>query len=221
MIKQAIVCAVAALFAAGVQAAAQAEGEGKWLVRAHALYLKPANKSDAGNGNSGITSAVLPADSVTVNSKTFPEVDISYFFTPNIAAELVLTYPQKQSVSVSSGPLNALGSLGTFKHLPPTLSLQYHFLPEGRFRPYVGLGVNYTRISSVNLAAGASALQLNSSSWGLAYGAGIDIRIEKNLFFNIDVKKINIESDLMLNGTKISHLKLDPLTVGVGLGWRF
>jgi outer membrane protein len=221
MFKKAIMCATVAALGAAYAASAQAEEEGKWLVRGRALYLKPANKSDAGNGNAGITSAVLPADSVVVNSKTFPELDITYFFTRNIAAELVLTYPQKQDVHVSNGPLNALGSLGTFKHLPPTLSLQYHFLPDGTFRPYVGVGVNYTRISNVSLNAGASTLQLDNSSVGLSYGAGFDVRIAKQWFLNLDVKKINIESDLKLNGTKISHLKLDPLAVSVGVGYRF
>jgi outer membrane protein len=34
--------------------------------------------------------------------------------------------------------------VGSVKHLPPTFSFQYHFMPDSKFRPYVGLGPNYT-----------------------------------------------------------------------------
>ena len=56
--------------------------------------------------------------------KTIPELDISYFFTPNIAAELVLTVPQEHRVYLNGT------DIGSFKHLPPTLTLQYHFMPQ-------------------------------------------------------------------------------------------
>ncbi len=193
--------------------------DGKWMVRARAVNLNMANQSDAGSG--ALTPALLPADAVHVSDKTIPEVDVSYFFTPHIAAELILTYPQKHSVSITSGPLAE--SVGSFKHLPPTLTLQYHFLPEGQFRPYVGAGLNYTRISSVNLRsdiAGAT-LGLESHSVGGALQAGIDIKLARSLFLNLDVKKLYIDSDLTVNGVKSSHLNLDPLAFGVGLGWRF
>jgi outer membrane protein len=113
--------------------------------------------------------------------------------------------------------------IGSFKHLPPTLTLQYHFLPDGQIRPYVGMGINYTRISGVSLRsniAGAN-LQLESSSVGGALQAGVDVKLTKNMFLNFDIKKIYIASDIMVNGTKSSAIKLDPLAVGVGIGWRF
>lgn len=215
VMKQAVLGMVIAM--AAVPAVAQQQGN--WLVRARVVHLDWANKSDAGSG--ALTPALLPADTVKVNNKAIPEVDITYFFTKNIAAELILTYPQKQNVTISSGPLAE--PVGTFKQLPPTLTLQYHFLPDGQIRPYVGLGVNYTRISGVNLRSniGGAGLQLESSSVGASFQAGVDFKLSNNLFLNVDVKKISIESDLMANGVKSSHLKLDPLAVGVGLGWRF
>lgn len=211
--------AVLGLAVALAAAPTVAQQEGNWLVRARAVHLNWANKSDAGTG--ALTAALLPADTVKVNNKAIPEIDITYFFTKNLAAELILTYPQKQNVTISSGPLAE--PVGTFKQLPPTLTLQYHFLPDGQIRPYVGLGVNYTHISGVNLRSniGGATLQLESSSVGASLQAGVDFKLSNNLFPNVDVKKINIESDLMANGVKSSHLKLDPLAVGVGLGWRF
>ncbi|MBL8384773.1 MAG: OmpW family protein [Burkholderiales bacterium] len=217
MLKRAIV----SLAIAAAALPAMAQQEGKWMVRVRAVNLDMANKSDAGNGNLGVTAAVLPADAIRVSDKLIPEVDISYFITKNIAAELILTYPQKHDVTITSGALAE--PVGSFKHLPPTLTLQYHFLPDGQFRPYVGAGLNYTRVSGVSLRSnrGGVDLQLDSSSWGPALQAGFDVKLSRNMFLNVDLKKIYIESDVKANGTKISHVKLDPLAFGVGIGWRF
>ena len=196
--------------------AAAQEAQGNWLIRARAVRLDMANKSDP------IPALAVPRDAITVNDKTIPEVDISYFFTPNIAAELVLTVPQKQTVTVQQSALGGPVDIGTFKHLPPTLMLQYHFLPEATFRPYVGAGLNYTRISSVKLAVPTvGPLQLDNSSFGLALGAGVDIAIAKNVFLNFDVKKVQISSDVTQWGQKLSTVKLDPWLFGVGVGYRF
>ncbi|MEW5888353.1 MAG: OmpW family outer membrane protein [Pseudomonadota bacterium] len=208
------------LLAMGSAAALPAlAAEGNWMVRARAVYIDPANKSEAGSG--ALNPTLLPADSIHVSAKTIPEVDISYFFTKNLAAELILTYPQKHKVSITSGPLQE--SIGSFKHLPPTLLLQYHFLPDGRFRPYIGAGINYTRISSVKLRSNVAGvdLDLERDSVGGALQAGLDMKLGDNLYLNFDIKKVLIDADVKLNGAKVSKVKVDPLLVGIGLGWRF
>lgn len=207
----ALAIAYAALAAPGASAA-----EGPWLVRLRAVNLDMANKSDA------IPALAVPSDAIHVSDKTIPELDISYFLGKNIAAELVLTVPQEHDVEVTQSAIGAFAA-GTFKHLPPTLTLQYHFLPDGQFRPYVGAGINYTRFSGVNLAVpGVTPLRLENDSWGGALQAGFDVKLTENLFLNLDVKKIYINTDLMDDaGNVVSHLKVDPLAIGVGLGWRF
>lgn len=200
--RAALAVALAAGF--GAPFAAQAQS-GPWLVRVHALSLDSANKDSTGLG-------------LSVNNKVFPEVDISYFFTPNIAAELVLTYPQKHDIR-SNGT-----DIGSLKHLPPTLSLQYHFTDLGAFKPYVGAGLNYTHFSSVEFApAIVTALNpsIDSNSTGFAVGAGFDYEFAKNMYFNVDVKKVQIRTDVKSNGVKAGEFKVDPLLVGVGIGWRF
>lgn len=192
-------------FAAGSLGTACA-ADSPWQIRARVLHLDPANKSDPIGG-------IGAGDQISVSNKTIPEIDISYFFTPNWAAELVLTVPQKHDVSLSGT------EIGTFKHLPPSLLLQYHFTPDAQFSPYVGAGLNYTRIFSVKLLNGAADLE--NSSTGLALQAGFDVKIDKNWSFNVDVKKIQIRSDVMVNGVKVSSVKVDPLLFGVGLGYRF
>ena len=220
MHRLAMTAAVLAAFAA-LPAVAQ---EGNWMVRGRVVHLGMKNSATQGQG-SVVTAAALPANGLTASDKTIPEVDVTYFFSKNLAAELILTVPQRHNVAITKG-VAAQSSLGSFKELPPTLLLQYHFMPDGTFRPYVGLGVNYTKISSVNLRSNIAAigqLDLDNSSTGLAFQGGFDIKLDKQLFLNVDVKKIQIRTDVkqVNNGEKISALKLDPWAVGVGLGWRF
>ncbi len=194
--RAALALAVAGGLALPMLAQAQAT---PWMVRVHALNLDSANKDSTGLD-------------LTVNNKVFPEVDISYFFSPNIAAELVLTYPQKHTVKAGGT------EIGTLKHLPPTLSLQYHFTDLGAFKPYVGAGLNYTHFSSVDLPAG---VDIKRNSYGLAVGAGFDYEIQKNVYFNVDVKKVQIKTTVSASGADIGDFKVDPLLVGVGIGFRF
>lgn len=215
MIREARLPLLGAALLVAFPAAGQTQ-EDSWLVRARAVNLDTANQSSA------IPLLAVPSDAIHVSNKTIPEVDISYFFTKNIAAELILTVPQKHDVKVTAsaiGPFKA----GSFRHLPPTLTLQYHVLPDGQFRPYIGAGINYTRISSDNLnVPGVTKLHLENDSWGGALQAGFDVKLSNNLFLNLDVKKIWIRSDVTAPGLgKLSAVKVDPLAVGLGLGWRF
>lgn len=191
--------AVAAAFVAAVPSAhAQSSDTGNWLVRARALYLDSANKNS-------------PDIDLSVNNKTFPEVDITYFFTPNLAAELVLTYPQKHDVRVGGD------KIGTLKHLPPTLSVQYHFTGMS-FRPYVGAGLNYTRFSDVDLPAGIS---IDKDSFGLALGAGVDVPLGGGWLINVDLKKVQIQTDVKIQGVGTVDFGVDPLLFSIGVGKRF
>ncbi|WP_101047207.1 OmpW/AlkL family protein [Macromonas nakdongensis] len=193
-----LAAAVGAALVSGT-AMAQDFKEGDWLVRARVVHLDAANKDSAGMG-------------LSINNKTLPEVDFTYFFNKNLAAELILTVPQKQTVSLGGAPI------GSLKHLPPTLTLQYHFDAPG-FKPYVGAGINYTRFSSVNLLGGAATIDRNS--WGGALQVGVDIPVAKDMYFNIDVKKVFIKTDVSVGGNYATTFKVDPLLVGVGLGWKF
>lgn len=204
--KKAMTAALAVSFLGLFATEAMAQEPSPWLVRVRAVHIDPADKSDPILGAG-------PSDLVTVSSKTIPEIDISYFFTPNIAAELVLTYPQKHDVMVGGT------NVGTFKHLPPTLLAQYHFMPEAQFSPYLGAGVNYTNISSVNMPGFA----LEHKSFGFALQAGLDYKIDKNWSLNLDIKKVQIGSDVMASGsgTKLTAIKIDPILIGIGIGYRF
>jgi outer membrane protein len=197
-----LACAIAS--SAALPAAAQPP-QSPWLVRVRAIHLDSANKDSTGLG-------------LSINDKFIPEVDFSYFFTPKVAVELVLTHPQKQRISAAGA------EIGTLKHLPPTLTVQYHVAGMGAFKPYVGAGVNYTRFSRVSFSpAVQAALQpsLSKNSVGLALQVGFDHEIAKNTFVNFDVKKVQIRTDVSSAGTKVGKFKVDPWLIGVGVGWRF
>lgn len=204
MKKQLIAAAILSTLLSGA-AFAQQTTEGPWMVRARAVHL------DSDNGGSTNLAGVGDLG-LSMNNKWIPEVDVSYFFSPNVAVELILTVPQKQTLTSSK-----LGKVGTFKHLPPTLLAQYHF-PMNGFKPYVGAGINYTRFSSVDLLPGVT---MDKDSWGGALQVGVDIPLSKSLYLNLDLKKVMIRTDVKVAGNKIGDFKADPLLVGVGLGWRF
>lgn len=209
---------VAALMAAGMMSGAMAQSMdyGPFMVRVRAVNIAWEN------GNSAqlqATTASLKAGAVQAQDKVIPEIDLSYFFTPNIAAELVLTHPQVVDVQVGG-----VGSIGKVRALPPSLLLQYHFTDLGAIKPYVGLGVNYTWFNkNKGLVAGPVVLETERSTFGLAAQLGVDFMLSKNLSLNLDVKYIQMSTDIKnsATGAKVGKLDLNPVTAGVGVGYRF
>jgi outer membrane protein len=192
--------------------------EGPWVVRLRGVYLDLANKSDA------IPSLGVPSDAIHINSKWLPDLDVEYFFTSHWSSELVLTYPQSQTVTVEKSALGGRTVLGSFKHLPPVLTAKYNFMPDATFRPYVGLGVNLTIIWDTNLSVPTSPaipLSLNSTSVGVAGQAGFDVKLADHWFVNADVKWAKLGSDVKAGGNTVSTVHLDPWLFGLGIGYRF
>ena len=196
---------LAALALALAAPAAFAQDSGSWLVRGRALHLQSANKDSTGLN-------------LSINDKTFPEVDFSYFYTPNFAVELVLTYPQKHDIRSGSA------TIGSLKHLPPSLLAQYHFTGLGAARPYVGAGLNLTLFSSVSFNPAVEAAlhpSIKKSSTGLALQAGVDVPVGGGWLVNFDVKKVQLKTDVSSAGTKVGTFMVDPTLVSLGVGKRF
>ena len=205
----------------GLAAAAPAHAEaGDWLVRARAIWVSPTESS------SGIEPA-FPNDRVGVGGDVMPELDFTYFVTRNVGVELILG-TTKHNVTGRRG-LACLGELADTWVLPPTLTAQYHFVPDGKVRPYVGVGVNYTTFynedasKSLNAAIGKTRVSLKDS-WGLALQAGVDIDLTQKVFLNLDVKYIDMDTTAKLRtGNMINKVdvSIDPIVAGIGLGMRF
>jgi len=218
MNKIRMIVAAAALAAAAAPQFAAAQDTGNYLVRVRATNLQSSNDNNTQLKN---TMQSLGFDHAEINNKWIPELDLSYFFTPNIAAELILTYPQKQTLYA----VDAAGTkteLGTFKHLPPTLLAQYHFTGIQGVRPYVGAGVNYTNVTSVTMdKVPALGLNLSRNSFGLAAQVGADFPIGGGWLINVDAKYVRIGVDVTSNGAKVGEFGVNPWLLSVGVGKRF
>lgn len=183
---------------------------GPWMVRGRILGVIP----DEGTSNWNI-----PGDpDVDIDNSVVPELDITYFFTNNIAAELILgVTPHDIS---GAGDLAAVDDIGSVWLLPPTLLLQYHFELDQGIKPYVGAGINYTVFFNED-GGDLGSLDLENS-FGWALQAGVDIPIQDNWYLNVDVKKLWLDTEATVNGGAITaDVDIDPWIIGVGLGYRF
>lgn len=216
---------------------AQAEA-GDFVVRLRATNINPNESSQLGEttdqtyGGTPFSAAALygsPTANLTVDSNTIPELDISYYLTKNIALELILALGSEHKVNIDqAGAVNQ--ALGEIDALPPTLTAQWHFMPDQTFDPYVGAGVSYVRMMNNSLTAnapgiGSFPIKVDRSNWGGALQAGLDVNLSEDWLLNVDVKKIWVDTDVRLNlgdgYRKIDSLDIDPLVVSIGIGKRF
>ncbi|MEI6612471.1 OmpW family outer membrane protein [Polynucleobacter sp.] len=207
----AAMAAVASL--APIAAQAQAAAENPWMIRVRAVDLLFQNGQSGGNG-------AVQALNVKAQNQWIPEVDVSYFFTKNIAAELVLTYPQQVNITAGSGNTN----VGKITALPPSLLAQYHFTDLGAFKPYVGLGVNYTIFGNrQNFPALGNSVTVNQSSIGVVGQIGMDYMFDKNWGMNVDLKYATMSTEVktVSGGTNLGTLTLNPWMPAVGVTYKF
>ncbi len=203
---------------------AMAYDAGDWLVRGRVININP-------NDDSGrlYTTAGDLGEGVTVTEDTVPELDITYMINPHWGVELILGYSTHEVGTRGQPAAIGLGRVIDSKVLPPTLTLQYHFLPNESLRPYVGAGINYTyffdeKVQGILDKPGAKVKL--ASSWGLAVQAGLDIAIDDDWFVNLDVKYIDIETKASFRGINLVgaaniNTQIDPVVYGIGIGRRF
>ena len=209
------------LLLAGTAAPPAMAEEGDTFIRLRGVVVAPNEDS------SGITPA-FPAEPVSVDNAFAPEVDITHMVTDNIGFELIAA-TTKHSISGTNGTTGTIGKLASTWVLPPTLTVQYHFAPEAKVRPYVGAGVNWTLYykekasNGLETAVGPTNVNL-SSSFGWAAQVGIDIDLNERMFLNFDAKYIKMDTDARLNTTAAGlqrvGVDIDPLVVGVGVGFK-
>ncbi len=185
---------------------------GDLVVRARAIDVSPINDK---------TIQVTNARAL-VNDDIVPEVDFSYFVTDNLAIELIAA-TTRHRVQVNLPPLGIV-PVGKVSVLPPTLLLQYH-LPIGeRFKPYAGIGVNYTIFYDSKAAAGGLSSETHyKDGFGWAAQMGFDYQLgDSPWMFNADVKKLFLNTTLRgAARAQLAKVDLDPWIFGVGFGYRF
>ncbi len=179
-------------------------------------------------GLSGI--GVLPTNggSTTIggtpnaNDAFTAQLDFTYFFTPNIAVNLIAATTQHK-VTVRDVPGAGTLNLGDTWVLPPTLTLQYYPMPASRFSPYVGLAGNFTVFYSEggNRSPGITNVDIDNA-WGYGLNAGFNYEISPNWLANFDVKYLWLSPDVSVNnGAVRGTADLNPWIIGAGVRYRF
>ena len=194
-------CAATLLGAATVNTATAME-QGDWLIRIGASNVDPKSNNH---------------ELVSVDSGTSATINFTYMMTANWAVEVLAAYPFEHDLYLVAGP-----EVGSTKHLPPTVSLQYHFLPDSTFQPYIGAGVNYTTFFSEKLYGLLEGNKLSlDDSWGLAAEIGADFMLGEAWFLNVSARFIDINTDAKVNGENFGKVNIDPWVYGAHVGFRF
>jgi outer membrane protein len=196
-----------ALAFGGLAAPAFAQEAGEWTFSVGAHQVNP--KSDNG-------SLVGGALDVEVDSNVRPTITAEYFIRDNLGIEVLASLPFQHDINI-----DGLGRVGSTKHLPPTVSLQYHF-GDGNVKPFIGAGVNFTKFFSEDTTGALAGADLDlDDSWGLAAHAGIDFKVGENGAIRIDARWIDIDTDVNLNGADIGTVEIDPLVYGAAYVFKF
>jgi outer membrane protein len=197
---------IAAAFGAVATPAAHADTNDNWVVRFGGSVVDP--KSNNGK---------LADLSSSVSSSVRPSASLEYMITPNIGVDLLAAWPFQHDVKLSG-----LGKVAQTKELPPTVGVNYHFMPNAAVSPFLGIGLNYTNFFNTK---GVGALQgagvSIANSWGVAAHAGLDVKLSPKWIFTADLRWVDIESDVKVSGTKVGTAKINPLVYGLSLGYRF
>ncbi len=206
MKKTLVPIAIALALGAAVPAFAQSKGD--WTLGVGVHQVNP--KSDNGT----LAGGTLPLD---IDSDVKPTVTFEYFLRDNLGLEVLAALPFKHDISVKG-----VGKVGETKHLPPTVSLQYHFNSKGKVSPLLGVGLNYTTFFSEDTTGALEGTRLKlDDSWGLAAHAGLDFKVSERSAVRVDVRWADIDTKVEVDGAKLGTANIDPLVYGVAYVLKF
>ena len=216
------------LFAVALMAVAVspalAHETGTWILRAGVGQVNP--KSDNLTFSDGVDTI-----SLDVQEGTSLTLSGTYMFSPNWGLDILAAYPFSHDIDATIAGIPGSAKIGETDQLPPTVSIQYHFMPDAQFEPYVGLGLNWTTFFNEKLvddlvAQGIETLSIDDS-FGVAAQLGADWTMGDHWLVNFDLRWINIEADAQIGGTAlggtedIGTVKIDPWVYALNVGYRF
>lgn len=185
----------------GSQCRATAQSQGDWTVGVGLGWVSP--KSD----NASVGGADL-----SVDDDVRPTLTFEYFIRDNLGIEVLAATPFEHDISLGGS------DIGSTKHLPPTVSVNYHIPTNSAFKPFVGIGVNYTTFWDETTSLGTLSLD---DSWGVALQAGADYQVSDNGSLRVNVRWIDIDTEATLNGATLTDVEIDPWVFGVSYVHRF
>lgn len=203
-----LLCGVFAAASVSLAPPALAQSAGSWTFGAGVHQVNPASD------NGSILDGSLDLD---IGSSVRPTVTAEYFFSDGWGVEVLAALPFQHDIDIKG-----VGKVGSAKQLPPTVSLQYHFNSAGRVSPFVGAGVNYTTFFSEDTSGALEGTTLElEDSWGLAARAGLDFAVGEKGAIRFDVRWIDIDSDVVLDGVEIGTAEIDPLAYGITYVFKY
>lgn len=151
-----------------------------------------------------------------VGNSTRPTLTLEYFVRDNLGVEVLAATPFRHDVILNGT------KAGTVKHLPPTVSLNWHFETNSPFKPFVGLGVNLTSFFHEKTEGPLAGANLDlKHSWGLAASLGADYWLNEKSALRANLRWIDIDSDVYVNGTKVGTVNIDPWVVNAAYVMKF
>jgi len=190
------------ILAAGMSNAALAAEPGTWSGKVgwHSLQTKSSNSNGLNAQDaSGVT------------------FDAIYTFSPQWSLDILAALPFTHDIR-----LEGAGDVAETKQLPPTVSMQYRFNPQGRVNPYIGAGLNYTMFFDEKTRGALAGQDLNlKSSIGPAAQLGMDIQLTPRLFLNVDARWMSISSEARLNTASLGNVDINPYALGMSIGYAF
>lgn len=213
--KIALVSAALAASLGITSGSALAVQQGDILVRAGIAQVAPTGESDELTG-------IAPGARVEADDGTSLGINFTYMATDNIGVELLAAWPFGHDIE-ATGSISGLGTVAETDQLPPTVTVQWHFMPSSNIRPFVGAGVNYTTFFNTETQGALTNVGLNlDSSWGLAAEGGVDIDINSDWFVSGQVWYMDIDTDATIgNGIGTYNVSIDPWAYMVGIGTKF
>lgn len=193
--------ALALISAAALTTPALAQSAGDMTLGLGLGFVQP--KDDNG---------IVAGGTTEIGSNTRPTITFEYFIRDNIGLEVLAALPFKHDIKIGGA------KVGTTKHLPPTVSVNYHFPTGGALKPFIGAGINYTTFFEDHSPLGDLKID---NSWGLAAHLGVDYAISEKGALRMDLRYLDIDSDVKLNGAKVGRVEVDPLVAGVAYVMKF
>ncbi|WP_317057755.1 OmpW/AlkL family protein [Roseovarius rhodophyticola] len=140
-----------------------------------------------------------------------------YFVSDKIGIELLVSSPFRHDIN-----LVGTGEVAEISHLPPTLSVQYHFTNQSNFTPFVGVGVNYTLFFNEDGVGALAGTDVDlDNSFGIALHAGLDVDVSERSAIRADIRWIDIDTDVSIGGADVGTVHIDPLIFGLSYVWTF
>lgn len=147
-----------------------------------------------------------------------PALNLTYFFTKNLAAHTVIAVPHAKVDVSGSGQSQHATSQWV---LPLSLLGQYHFFSDEAISPYVGAGPTRAFFWEDDSQIGAKVKV--DDTWGGLINFGVNFKIpDSHWVAVIDAKKYWLaDTDVKVGTRKTGDVSLNPWFFGVGIGYTF